>query len=248
MKNIKTLNKGEQVFENYSAEDREVWRTLYNRQLPNFKYFSQHYLDAIAAVGLDDGNIPNFKKIENVLQGSTGWRLSGVEEIVDLDGFLDLMKKRCFPATTWIREMSQLDYLEEPDMFHDVLGHVPLLNNSNFANFLQALGAVGHEFCDDEQALIMVQRMYWFTVEFGLIDENGVKGYGAGIISSPAEIEHAMGAGSEKRPFDVEEIMDTDFRTDVLQSVYYVIDSLEQLYESIDTVREVIMKRAAVFS
>lgn len=241
MKNLKTLEGTKQVFDQYTDEDRQVWKALYGRQQPSMEnFFAQEYMTALADIGLDDGEIPNFDKINNVLGTSTRWGLHGVKEIVEIEDFLDLMMSRSFPATTWLRTMTQLDYLEEPDMFHDVLGHVPLLNNSSFASFLHQLGKIGTEFDHSPKALTMIQRMYWFTVEFGLIEQNGLKAYGAGVISSHGELLNFQSDVSIKKPFDAKEIMATDFRSDIVQPIYYVIDSMDQLNESLKDVRGII--------
>lgn len=238
---MKTLDGTKQVFKHYTDEDRQVWKALYDRQEPSMeKYFAKEYMTALGEIGLDDGEIPNFEKINEVLGTSTQWGLHGVKEIVEIEDFLDLMISRSFPATTWVRTMSQLDYLEEPDMFHDVLGHVPLLNNPSFASFLHELGKIGTEFNHNPAALTMIQRMYWFTVEFGLIEQNGLKAYGAGVISSHGELLNFQSDASAKKRFDTKEIMATDFRSDIVQPIYYVIDSMDQLNESLNDVRRII--------
>lgn len=234
MKSQKTLRAGKQLYEMYNDEDFEVWETLVERQLPALqKAASADYLRCLELLNFQNGKIPSFQKIRKTLLAGTAWQLHGVEEIVEIEPFLWLMTEKKFPATTWIRAKEQIDYLEEPDMFHDVFGHVPLLADERFAGFLQGLGDLGIQFLKYPQAQVMVQRMYWFTVEFGLIMEpDGLKAYGAGIISSPGELAHFQTDKPEIRPFGVKEIVSTDFRTDIIQPKYFVIDSLEQLYQS----------------
>jgi len=243
MKDQKTLQNGQQVFDHYTAEDHEVWKILVERQLPNLQaHASKEYLRCLDILRFGNGKIPNFRKMEEALSWRTGWALHGVEEIVDIEPFLRLMVLKHFPATTWIRGRHQIDYLEEPDMFHDVFGHVPLLADEHFSGFLKALGVLGRQFMHEPKALLMVQRMYWFTVEFGLIDEDEVKAYGAGVISSPGELAHFQTETAVKRSFSVKEISETDFRTDIIQPLYFVIDSLEQLYQSVDEFRVLLEK------
>lgn len=245
MKSQKTLKAGKQLYGMYSNEDFEVWETLVNRQLPALhKAASTDYLRCLELLDFQNRKIPSFKEIRKTLLPLTAWQLHGVEEIVEIEPFLCLMTERKFPATTWIRAKEQMDYLEEPDMFHDVFGHVPLLADKRFAGFLQALGDLGVKFLKYPKAQIMVQRMYWFTVEFGLIEEQGrLKAYGAGIISSPGEMANFQTDKPEILPFDVEEIVATDFRTDVIQPKYFVIDSLEQLYQSKEKLQTILFDK-----
>jgi phenylalanine-4-hydroxylase len=140
--------------------------------------------------------------------------------------------------------MAQLDYLEEPDMFHDVFGHMPLLTNSDYSNFFTAFGKLALNYIDNAYAIELLSRVYWFTIEFGLIRENGeLKIYGAGIMSSFGETKHAIANHSLKLDFDVDAILDTPYRKDILQDRYFVIDSFEQLYTSIPDIEEGLKKR-----
>lgn len=230
--NIPTLQEGKQIYAAYTEEDFEVWQMLFNRQQQNLsRYFSSTYVGCMEAVGMANGKVPNFNSINKSLNKTTGWCLHGVEAIVDIEPFLTGMEAKRFPATTWVRSMAKLEYLEEPDMFHDVFGHVPLLAHKPYADFLHNLGVLGLKYAGKSGCLRMIQRMYWFTVEFGLIEEDfELKAYGAGLISSPGEIMHYLSDESEKRLFSVKEILNTEFRTDVYQNLYFVIKDFEQLY------------------
>jgi phenylalanine-4-hydroxylase len=134
--------------------------------------------------------------------------------------------------------MSQLDYLEEPDMFHDIFGHVPLLSDPVFSEFAQEFGKLGSSFVGDPHRVLMLQRLYWFTIEFGLINQNGLKIYGAGIASSYGEAISSISGAVPVVNFDIEKVMQTEFITDVMQSQYVVIESFEQLFDSILRITE----------
>lgn len=137
--------------------------------------------------------------------------------------------------------MAQLDYLEEPDMFHDVFGHVPLLSNQAYCDFFKGISDIALDHLDDERAIELLGRIYWFTIEFGLIRENGdTKIYGAGIISSSGETKNSMDPSTEVLDFDVRTVFETDYRTDIIQEKYFVIDSFDQLYSSLPEVRSVL--------
>lgn len=239
MKNQSTLNQGKQIFENYTAEDQRVWETLLRRQMKHQENFSRFYLQAMEDTDLDVPALPQFTRINTTLQKSTGWSLVGVKEFVPLKDFFAFMKERKFPCTTWLRGLKNLDYIEEPDMFHDVFGHVPLLSNSDFARFLQYFGAIALRHAPSPEILTRFQRLYWFTVEFGLIRENNqVKAYGAGIISSPKEVLNFKRKEVLIEDFNVEKVVNTSFRTDVVQSQYFIIDSFDQLYHSLKLITE----------
>ena len=183
----------------------------------------------------------SFEETNDILQVQTGWRLAVVPGIVPDYTFFELMSNKRFPATTWLRKMKELDYLEEPDMFHDVFAHVPLLANQSFVDFLEELSNIGLQYVGNDYAIEILSRVYWFTVEFGLIqEEQGLRIYGAGILSSAGETKFCLSEKPPKHPFDVQTIANTSYRKDVFQDRYFVIDSYEQLYESIPEVKAVL--------
>ncbi len=237
---IPTLKDMKQVYENYTSEDQQVWEILYDRQIKNLPpAATEAYLEGLKKVNFTREEIPNFEKTNAILKSLTGWELVAVEGIVDDRLFFELMSDKKFPATTWLRKMSELDYLEEPDMFHDVFAHVPLLANQAFVDFLQALSQIGHELSDDPHAIDLLSRIYWFTVEFGLIRESaGLRIYGAGILSSAGETAFSLSKEPLHFEFNVEQILNTPYRKDKFQDRYFIIDSYQQLYESIDEVKE----------
>jgi phenylalanine-4-hydroxylase len=224
-----------QVYSDYTNEDFAVWKLLYNRQTELLKkYASQDYLNALDVVGFSANGIPDFKRIEEALKPLTGWSLVTVPNISEQKEFFEFLSQKRFTATCWLRRMDELDYLEEPDMFHDVFGHVPLLSNKAYTDFFEAISHIALRYIHNPKAVELLGRIYWFTIEFGLIREKGkLKIYGAGIISSFGETNNALTESTKKCDFNVGQILDTDFRTDILQDRYFVIDSYEQLYRSI---------------
>lgn len=176
------------------------------------------------------------------MKNTTSWSLEVVPNISEQKEFFEFLSKKKFTTTCWLRTMEQLDYLEEPDMFHDVFGHVPLLCNESYVNFFKGISDIALKNMDNPKAIELLGRLYWFTIEFGLIREDGeLKIYGAGIISSKGETEHCLSKAAIQLPFDVQTIFNTNYRTDVFQTHYFVIDSFEQLYNSLKQI-ELVLK------
>jgi phenylalanine-4-hydroxylase len=225
----------QQPWDDYTDTDHDVWRQLYapQRELLVGRA-SQAFLQAQDAMGMTPDRIPRFDDLNRVLEAATGWTLVGVEGLLpELDFFGHLAGRR-FPVTWWIRKPEQIDYIEEPDLFHDLFGHVPLLMNPVFADYMQAYGKGGvkaHGIGAD--ALQNLTRLYWYTVEFGLIREHGqLRIYGSGIVSSSGESIHCLDSDAPNRiGFDLERIMRTRYRIDSYQKTYFVIDSFEQLMQ-----------------
>ena len=238
------VRPAEQVYSNYTKEDFEVWKLLYNRQAELLqKYASKEYLNALDVIGFSADSIPDFNRIEEALKPLTGWSLATVPNISEQKDFFEFLSQKRFTATCWLRKMDELDYLEEPDMFHDVFGHVPLLSNKAYTDFFEAISHIALKHIDNPKAIELLGRIYWFTIEFGLIRESGkLKIYGAGIISSFGETKNALTDNTQKFDFNVEQILNTGFRTDILQDKYFVIDSYEQLYASIPTIESNVKK------
>ena len=225
-----------QEFEKYTQEDKDVWKILFDRQIINLQgKASQHYLNALDSMKevLNADSMPNFEEINKWFQGSTGWEIYCVPGLIPVDEFFVLLSERKFPSSTWLRSMEKLDYLEEPDMFHDVFGHIPLLCNPIFSDFIHEFGKLGKCLIHDDEKLVMLQRLYWFTIEFGLIQEDEVKIYGAGIMSSFGEAISSVLPGTTKKKFVLDQVLQMDFITTEMQSFYFVIESLEELFKSI---------------
>jgi len=242
----KTDVNGNQDYSLYTTEDFQVWETLYDRVIVNMpKAATAEFMTGIDQVQFVAKRIPSFTETSALLRARTGWELAAVPGIVDDDIFFNLMVDRKFPATTWLRRMEELDYLEEPDMFHDVFAHVPLLANQHFVDFLQELARIGKSYVGDAWGIELLSRIYWFTVEFGLIREHGeLRIYGAGILSSVGETAYSLSNEPEHHEFDVATILDTPYRKDAYQTQYFIIESYEQLYTSIPLIKEEIAKRA----
>jgi len=191
-------------------------------------------LDALDKIGFNAEEIPHFNETTRRLQQHTGWQLVVVPELVPQKEFFEMLTNKTFPATCWLRTFEELDYIEEPDMFHDVFGHVPLLVNSAYAAFMQNFGKLAMKWIDTPEAIPILARVYWFTIEFGLLHENGKnKIFGAGIISSIGETQHVFKEESQKVPFNIKEMLTTGYRIDTLQPRYFVIDSFDQLCNAI---------------
>lgn len=230
-----TVRPTQQIYSNYTSEDFEVWKTLYDRQseLLN-KYASKKFLEALDVIEFSADKIPDFIQIKKALAPLTGWELETVPNISEQKEFFQFLSQKKFTATCWLRKIDQLDYLEEPDMFHDVFGHVPLLSNKAYTDFFEAISNIALRYIDNPTAVELLGRIYWFTIEFGLIRENDkLRIYGAGIISSFGETKNCLKEETKKFEFDVRQILETSFRTDILQDKYFVINSFEELYESI---------------
>ena len=230
-----------QQFKQYKQEDFSVWKKLFERQVINLKDKSCiEYLEALSNMKtvLSAERVAEFSQLDDWFSNESGWRIQCVPGLIPVDEFFELLAEKKFCSSTWLRAMSQLDYLEEPDMFHDVFGHVPLLSNDVFSKFIHEFGMLGKENRMNEERLLQLQRLYWFTIEFGLIEQDGPKVYGAGIASSFGESISSLEEGTLHVPFNLDEVLQTSFETDKLQDKYFVINSFEELYNSILTLKE----------
>ena len=238
MKNRPTV----QVYSNYTAQDFKVWKLLFERQMRILQpIVSTEYLLALEKVKFSGDKIPDFKEVNTILQAVTGWSLVVVPNISPQKEFFEFLSRKKFTSTCWLRTVEQLDYLEEPDMFHDVFAHVPLLSNENYVNFFKGISDIALKHIDNPEVIELLGRIYWFTIEFGLIKEKGqLKIYGAGIISSKGETEFCLSNQARHNDFDVATIFDTGFRTDCIQEQYFVIESFEQLYNSLEEIERLI--------
>jgi len=222
----------DQGWDGYSAEDHAIWRALFERQsalLPGRA--CDAYLAGLQTLGADAGGIPDFARASDILERATGWRIVAVAGLVPDDVFFWHLANGRFPVTNWIRRPEQMDYLQEPDVFHDFFGHVPLLTDPVFADYLRAYGRGGLKALRLD-ALRYLARLYWYTVEFGLVrSAGGLRIYGSGIVSSRSESVWCLESPEPRRfAFDLLRIMQTTYRIDDLQRVYFVIDDFEQLF------------------
>lgn len=224
----------DQPWNSYTAENHRTWSTLFKRQseiLP--QRACREFLENIQRFGMNSDAIPRFEELNEVLIRTTGWTLIGVEGLLPELVFFEHLANRRFPVTWWIRRPDQIDYIAEPDLFHDLYGHVPLLLNPVFADYMQAYGQGGvkSSTCGPD-ALMNLTRLYWYTVEFGLISTpEGLRIYGSGIVSSKGESIYSLESDSPNRiGFNLKRIMRTKYRIDSFQKTYFVIDNFEQLF------------------
>ena len=233
-----------QIYSNYTEQDFQVWSILFKRQMHHLApVVCSEYLEALKAVKFSADKIPDFIEVNEILKMITGWSLIVVPNISPQKEFFEFLSQKKFTATCWLRTMEQLDYLEEPDMFHDVFGHVPLLSNHAYCNFFKGISEIALGHLDNPKVIELLGRIYWFTIEFGLIREKDeLKIYGAGIISSPGETKHCISDQSTKIDFDVATIFNTDYRTDIIQEKYFVIESFDQLYNALPEIKALLSK------
>ena len=221
----------EQDLDRYTAADQDRWRRLYRRQMELMpRYAVKAFLDSIERLDVAEG-IPNFARVNTLLARLTGFQIVAVPGLIPDEKFFEHLANRRFPVTWWIRDESELDYLEEPDIFHDFFGHVPLLAYPVFADYMVEYGKAGPR-AAEMNAIGLLSRLYWYTIEFGLIrTEEGLRVYGAGILSSKGETVHAIDSDVPNRiAFDLERVLATEYRIDAYQESYFVIDSFEQLF------------------
>ena len=237
-----------QHYDRYSDEDHAVWATLVETRLKTLdQQASSVYLNGVRALGLDKDRVPKVEYVNSRLAQLTGWQSRGVPGFLPAKAFFACLAQRKFPTTVVIRPREKLDYLPEPDIFHDVFGHVPLHCDPVFAEFLQTYGKAAL-MCEDPYHIERLGRLFWFTVEFGLIRERGeIKLYGSGIISSIGESFHALeSADVDRRPFDMERVCSTPFEIDHYQPVLYVLESFEQLRDAMNEYAEAVLGSEAM--
>jgi phenylalanine-4-hydroxylase len=223
----------EQVWDNYSEREHALWAQLLQRQFHLVeRYGAPQVLSGLKALDLA-GQIPRFDEASKVLRRATGWEIVAVPGLIPEQQFFAHLAERHFPVTVWLRSAQEIDYLVEPDVFHDFFGHVPLLCDPVFADFMQAYGAAGRK-ADAEGGLKMLARLYWYCVEFGLIKTDaGLRAYGAGMLSSAGETVYCIDSPVPHRiGFELERVMRTDYLIDAYQKTYFVMDSFEQLFRN----------------
>ncbi len=218
----------EQQYGSYGAEAHDVWRLLYERRMETLRDTgSAVFLDGIERIGLAADRVPDLADVNRRLAARTGWSAVGVGGFIPAAQFFRCLSRRLFPTTLIVRSRAQLDYLPEPDIFHDVFGHVPLHSDPVFADFLQQFGALAAAATSEAETTAMA-RLFWFTVEFGLIRESGrVKIYGSGLISSQGDAANALSDRCERRPFELDAVLSQPFEIDHFQDVLFVIDSFD---------------------
>jgi phenylalanine-4-hydroxylase len=224
-----------QHYDSYTADEQAIWRTLYERQLSLMsEHAAPEFVAGLRLLGADAARIPVLTEASERLQRLTGFQIIGVPGLIPEADFFAHLAERRFPVTVWMRRRDELDYLVEPDLFHDFFGHVPMLAHTVFANFIQAYGAIGAR-ANTPAQLKMLARLYWYTVEFGLVaTSRGLRAYGAGILSSSGETVYATRAtGPARIGFDLQRVLCTNYLIDAYQKTYFVLDDIEQLFDSV---------------
>ncbi|WP_223668813.1 phenylalanine 4-monooxygenase [Kangiella shandongensis] len=220
----------------YSDVENQTWEFLYKRQMAAVKNRAcDEYLRGLELLGLSEDSVPQLPDVNKSLRQETGWEVAAVPALIPFGRFFELLANKRFPAATFIRRKDEIDYLQEPDIFHEIYGHCPLLTDPVFAKFVHNYGKLGLNASKQER--VYLARIFWFTVEFGLIQQtNSLKIYGAGILSSIGETEYSLESSKpERKPFDVMIALRTPYRIDIYQTVYFVIKQFEDIYEAMDS-------------
>ncbi|HVZ78032.1 MAG TPA: phenylalanine 4-monooxygenase [Gemmatimonadaceae bacterium] len=229
----------EQRWAEYTGEEHDVWGLLYARRMRTLKDTgSSVYLKGLDRIGICPDCVPDLEVVNAKLAEVTGWRAMPVEGFLPAPEFFRCLSRRQFPTTVTVRPRAQLDYLPEPDIFHDVFGHVPLHASPAFADYLQRFGEIACR-AEREEQIRGMARLFWFTVEFGLVKEDGAtKVYGSGLISSHADAANALGGTCERRAFSVEAVLAQPFETDRMQDVLFEIDTFGLLFHAVEEAAE----------
>ena len=217
----------------YTDEQHGIWADLVDRVFPELeKHAAREYLEGFEIIGLRRDRLPNLSSISARLGPRTGWSSTPVSGFLPAPAFFEMLANRLFPTTTWLRSRESLEYTPEPDIFHDVFGHVPMHSHKVFADFLQRYGTVCAA-TSDAMVLEKLGRLFWYTVEFGLIRQGSqVKVYGSGIISSHGECQNVVGGGCAVHDFSLEEVLNTPVKVDEMQKVLFAVESFDQIYEA----------------
>ena len=223
----------EQNYSAYTDEQNAIWSELVGRVLPELElHASRAYLEGFEIIGLQKDRLPRLASISARLEPRTGWNSTPVSGFLPAPAFFEMLAARRFPTTTWLRSRDSLEYTPEPDIFHDVFGHVPMHSHKVFADFLQRYGRVCASI-QDERVLERLGRLFWYTVEFGLIREgNEIKVYGSGLISSHGECKNVVEGHCAVHDFSLDEVLETPVKVDEFQKTLFAISSFEQMYEA----------------
>lgn len=219
----------------YSADENQIWQELITRQIPTVQGRAcDEFIHGMELLNLPHDRIPQCHEVSKILQKTTGWALEPVPALIPFDHFFHLLANRKFPAATFIRRREELDYLKEPDIFHEIFGHSPLLTNQAYADFTHTYGKLGLAASHEDR--IMLAKLYWFTTEFGLLKvQDGLRAYGGGILSSMSETVYALESDvPQRKPFDVIDVLRTPYQIDVIQPIYFVIDNFDVMFHLAD--------------
>lgn len=222
----------ENGFIHYTDEEHQIWHELITTQMEILPgRASDEYLEALDRMRFPTDGVPQCEEVSAVLREHTGWEIAPVPCLINFDRFFGLLADKKFPCATFIRSREEMEYLQEPDIFHEMFGHTPLLTDPRFAEFTHAYGKAGLNASKEDRKYLAA--LYWFTVEFGLMNTpKGIRTYGAGVVSSPGETRYSVESEIPvRRPFDPIETMRTPYRIDIFQTTYFVIDSLDELFD-----------------
>jgi phenylalanine-4-hydroxylase len=238
--NIEMLSAAEpyliqQDYSAYTDEQHGIWAELVARVLPELeKHAAQEYLDGFKIIGLQRDSLPDLKSISARLAPRTGWSSTPVSGFLPAPAFFEMLSTRRFPTTTWLRSIDSLEYTPEPDIFHDVFGHVPMHAHPVFASFLEHYGRVCASI-ENPAVLEKLGRLFWYTVEFGVIRQHGeIKVYGSGLISSHGECRNVIDGHCAIRGFSLDEVLNTPVKVDELHKLLFAVSSFDQIYEAMN--------------
>jgi len=225
----------EQNYAAYTEEKHAVWAELFSRAIPGIeRHAATEYLSGMQIIGLEADRIPNLSSVTARLMPRTGWSSTPVSGFLPAPAFFEMLAHRNFPTTTWLRSRDSLDYTPEPDIFHDVFGHVPMHSHKVFADFLARYGQLCASI-QDQRVLELLGRLFWYTVEFGVIRQRGeIKLYGSGTISSYGEARNIIEGGCAIHDFSLDEVLATPVKVDEIHHLLFAIESFEQIYEALE--------------
>ena len=224
----------ENGYVNWSEQENQTWAELVDRQKDIVKGRAcDEFMQGLEILGLGSGKIPQIPEINKILDDYTGWGVEPVPALIQPKEFFELLARKRFPAATFIRIPEEMDYLQEPDIFHEVYGHTPLLTNQAYSDFMEDFGKLALKAEPNQRRQLF--RLFWFTIEFGLLKtDSGLKAYGGGILSSIGETQYCLTDKSEKLPFDILTVLRTPYRIDIMQPVYFVLEQFNDLFSILD--------------
>jgi len=235
-----------QIYSSYTAEDHMVWTNLYSRMMQMLPEAADAtVMEGIKKIGFPSDHIPDFEEVNDSLNRFTDWKIVPLEEMVKDNQFIQMLAEKVYPCRTWIRSNEQfLAEVDEYDLFHDIIGHTPLLIKPTYCNYLTELGKLALAYINNYHALLFLKRVYWHTIQFGLIiSDNSLKIYGAHLLSSRAETSYSLSAGVPKYDLHIPTIMDTPYVKGNFQERYFVINNYDDLYNQLGTIRAELEKR-----
>ena len=235
-----------QIYSKYTEEDHRVWTALFSRIMLLLPETADKWvLEGLKKMGFPSDHIPDFHDINKRISTFTDWEIVPLETMVEDNEFIGMLADNKYPCRTWIRTPQQLEAeIDEYDIFHDVIGHTPLLTRPNYCNYLRGLGKLAQEYIDNKKAISLLKRVYWHTIQFGLkASNNDLKIYGAHLLSSRSETIYCFSAGVPKYDFNVAKIMDTPYVNHRFQEKYFTINNFEQLFDNLDAIKAEIEKR-----